>query len=284
MVFGASEATELKRTSAEKVLLRNIHALESAFSHEKDREKKREFKAQLDELKSLLDRLSGESYTSLKLENAELKRQASQLRSVLAKEQRESGLNDAASMKLYELLFRKYAKLISENERKTVGEIKALVTRDDLNIQSLIQLFGPEDYVFENHYARAAEKAFNYVRDEIALVKADLGISFWLSPKEIISEKIGDDEDRAVLLCSLLYALGDEKAEVVIAEMESASSHAFAITEFFGKFLLLDPCPGCGFRDFLGEKKGVLEKYSCNGARIRRFLYRFNSANYEQFE
>ena len=47
---------------------------------------------------------------------------------------------------------------------------------------------------------------------------------------------------------------------------------------------MLDPCQKKEFREFYGEKKDVLEKYSFNGAGIKRFLFKFNNSNYEQFK
>src|SRR3989344_590746 len=288
MAFNYSTKPLLRKTTQEKELLKNIHALEESASSEKSPERKRETLYQLKELKGHLSRISGVSYSDLLLENAAMKKELNGLKQRLeGAGNAEFSQGDSAHESLstlYKLLLSRYAGVINEGERKTVGEIKALVSKEDLTIQSLAQQFIPENYSFGNHFFQAAEKAFAYVRDEIMFVKADINIFFWLTPKEITQEKIGDDEDQAVFLCSLLYALGDEKAEVVIAEMENASSHAFVITELSGKFLLLDPSQKHDFREFYGEKKDALEKYSFAGAKIKRFLYKFNNSNYEQFE
>ena len=287
MAFGTTTGG-LKRTTAEKLILRNITAIERSISDEKNPERKEELSSQLRELKGHLSRASGTTYSELMFENAELKKQVEEAKQRLfplsISDQDASAYHaEEAREKLYRVLLGKYAELINENEKKTVGEIKSIISKDDLTVQSLANSFIPDNYKFESHFFQAAEKAYNYVRDEIRNAEIDLNISFWLSPKEIISEKIGDDEDQAVLLCSLLFALGDEKAEVVIAELKDASSHAFVITEFKGRFLLLDPTQGKPFRDFFGEKKDVLETYSFNGFKINRFLFRFNNSNYEQF-
>ena len=283
MVLGVSQKTSLDKTTAEKVLLRNIAALESGIREETDPEKKLDLESQLSSIKSHLSRLSGKTYVDLRLENLELKKQVSEIRE---KRERAVPLKDDSSMnlvKLYSLILERYSDVINEHESKTVGEIKALVNKDDLTIQSLSNEFKIEDYDFENHYFQAAEKAFDYVRGEIIFVKPDANVAFWLTPKEIASEKIGDDEDQAVFLCSLLYSLGDEKAEVVIAELENSGTHAFVITEWNKKFMILDPCQEHSFRDFYGEKREVLEKYSFQGSHIKKFLYKFNNSNYEQF-
>ena len=185
--------------------------------------------------------------------------------------------------RLYRLLLQKYAETINEKEKRTIGEVKALINPQDLTIQSLVSRFKTQSYSFETHYAQAAEKAFRFVNAEIAFVKADLDIRFWLSPKEILEAKVADDEDHAVFLCTLLLALGDEKAEIAIAELEDLSTHAFVITQTGARFFLLDSTQQHPFDFFSGAKEEVLARYSFNNAKIRRFLYKFNRDSYEQF-
>jgi hypothetical protein len=180
-------------------------------------------------------------------------------------------------------LLQKYAGLINEQERRTIGEVKALLDPSDLTIQSIVSGFKPEHYSFEKDYLVAAEKAFRFVSREIAFVKADVRLSFWLSPKEIVETRVADDEDHAVFFCTLLLALGDEKAEIVVAEMEDLSTHAFVVTEYQSRFFLWDPSQSHAFEDFSGFKENALARYSFNNSKIRRFLYKFNRNTYEQF-
>ena len=197
--------------------------------------------------------------------------------------QSESPEMERLELKLFRLLLEKYADVINEREKRTIGEIKAMVSGDDLTIQSALEQVKPEGYEFEKNYFEAAKKAFEFVCKEIRFVDPKLSLNYWLSPAEIMSERIGDDEDLAVFLCSLLAGLGDENAEVVIAELDNLETHAVVITELDGKFLLLDPSQKHEFQKFSGEKEKVLSEYSCNGAKIKGFLYKFNSKNYEQF-
>ena len=190
---------------------------------------------------------------------------------------------DKLKLRLYKLLLQKYSETINEREKRTIGEIKALVNGEDLTIQSVLEDFKPEKYDFKSHYSKAAEKAFEFVSNEIDFIEPDINLNYWLTPKEIMTEKIGDDEDLALFLCSLLAGLGDEKAEVVIAELDNLKTHAFVITEIDEKFYALDPSQKHGFSEFCGRKEEVLLKYEFNSAKIKRFLYRFNAKNYEQF-
>ena len=186
-------------------------------------------------------------------------------------------------LKLCRFLLQKYADIINEREKRTIGEIKQLVDGSDLSIQSLAQDFMKDNYEFEKDYEAILKEAYKFVTDEINFVDADLNLNYWMSPKEVLEQKVADDEDYAVFLCSLMKALGDHKAEVIIAELDSLRTHAFVTSELNGKFLLIDPAQSKPIEEFLGEKTEVITKYSFNGKKIKNFLYKFNSEKYEQF-
>jgi len=186
-------------------------------------------------------------------------------------------------IKLYRLLLEKYSSLINENEEKTIGEIKSMVNGEDLTVQSLLEDFKGENFSYEKDYLNAAKKAFEFVRDEISFVEPEISISYWLSPKEILSEKVADDEDIAVFLCSLFSGLGDTNASVVISELSTLSTHAFVVTERNEKFYLFDATQKHEFEKFCGKKEEVLQQFSFNGAKIKKFLYKFNKNEYKQF-
>jgi len=191
--------------------------------------------------------------------------------------------DETLKLRLYRLLLQKYAELINEKEHRTIGEIKDLVTSDDLTIQSILQDFRRENYDFKKHYADTAKRVFDFVASEISFVEPGLNVNFWLNPKEIFSAKVADDEDLAVFLCSLLYGLGDTGAEVVIAELENLKTHAFALTRHKGIFYILDPSQTHSFSHFSGTMEECLQNYNFLGAKIKRFLYKFNHSKYEQF-
>ena len=191
--------------------------------------------------------------------------------------------DDELRLRLYSLLLRKYADLVNEKEKRTVGEIKALVNSDDLTVQSILVDLKPENYSFEKYFLESAKKAFEFIQKETSFVKPGIKINYWLSPKEILEGKVADDEDLAVFLCSLLTALEDKNCFVVIAELEDLTNHAFVITEFNNKFIILDPSQEDSFNKFTGKKEEVLKNYSFNNSKIKHFLYKFNSQEYKQF-
>ena len=186
-------------------------------------------------------------------------------------------------LKLYRMLLKKYAPLINKQETKTVGEIKGLINKDDLTIQSLAEQFKPENYSYEKHFLQAAKKAFEFVKKEIRYVKPDVELNFWLTPSEILASKVADDEDLAVFLCSILFALGSENASVIIAELDDLSTRAFVVFEFDNKAYFLDPAQEHEFDSYCGSMVELFQKYNFKGARIKRLLYKFNHFEYRQF-
>lgn len=185
--------------------------------------------------------------------------------------------------RLYRLLLKKYSKLINEQEKRTIGEVKGLINGDDLTVQSIVSEFKPEKFVFERDFPGAAKKAFEFVGREIAFAKADIDLDYFLSPVEITTEKVADDQDQAVFLCSLIFGLGYESASVVIAEMDDLTTHAFVILEHGGKAYFLDPTQEHGFDEFSGRTEDVLKVYSYKGTKIKRLLYKFNRFEYKSF-
>ena len=180
-------------------------------------------------------------------------------------------------VRLYQFLLQKYADIINEREQRTIGEIKELVDGTDLTIQSIV-----DDTRSETHEL-SLRNIYKFIKDEISYVDAELSLNYWMSAREIMEVKAADDEDMAVFLCACMKCLGDDKAEVIIAELENSQTHAFVSTELEGKFLILDVPQKHDFDKYFGDKTNVLIKYTYNGNKIKRFLYRFNSQKYEQF-
>ena len=191
--------------------------------------------------------------------------------------------NSENEVKLCKYLLSKYADVINEREKRTIGEIKALVEGNDLTVQSFIQEFQGNNYSFEKDYEGALTQVFDFIKKEVSFVEAELNINYWLAPREILEIKVADDEDLAVFLCAAMKSLGDDKAEVIIAELENLKTHAFVLTELGKDTLLLDPSAEHTFNEYRGEKTLIIAKYAFQKQKIKRFLYRFNHEKYEQF-
>ncbi len=182
--------------------------------------------------------------------------------------------------RMYELLLKKYSQIISEQETRTIAEMKQMIDKNDLTIKALVSDFKEPTYSFEEDYLKTAKKIFEFLIKEIDCVKIDININFWLKPNEILSAKVADPEDFGVLFCSVLYALGDSDAYVLVFELENLEVHSCVVADTKKEFVLFD---FCSKKYLSGKKPVVLEKYSFKNAKIRRLLYRFNSKIYEQF-
>ena len=191
--------------------------------------------------------------------------------------------NTENELRLCKYLLEKYSDIINEREKRTIGEIKALVDGNDLSIQSFIEDFKGPAYSFQTDYEKTLRQVLDFVKKEIIFVDVDLNVNYWLTLREILEAKVADDEDLAVFLCAAMKALGDNSAEVIIAELDNLRTHAFVSTQIGNDFLILDPAQEHAFEEYKGEKLEVIKKYSFQKQKIKRFLYRFNSEKYEQF-
>jgi len=279
------------KTGKEQKILRKIQELKGLEKSEENGEK-------MERLECELSAVQGKDINAIETENIvlrkktimlekelnESRKKCSEMRKIFGSLETETAQRqEDKEGKLARLLLKKYSALINEKESKTVGEIKKLVNKADLTIQAIVQEIKPQGYMFEKDYLHIAGKALDYLTEEIEYAKADFGINFWLEPKEIMEAGASDDEDLAVMLCSTLYALGDEKAQVVIVELDNLSTHAIVTTEIAEKFYILDPSQKHFFGKFSGKKEEALKAFDFKNARIKRFLYKFNSEGYEQF-
>ncbi|MEK6821260.1 MAG: hypothetical protein AABY11_02580 [archaeon] len=188
-----------------------------------------------------------------------------------------------ARVLFYRMLLNKFAPLINESEQRNIEGIKALVNPDDLSVQALLTQYRSDTYDFGKDYLFTSQRIFEFLTREIKYTPNDMNISFWLTPKEILTSKVSDDEGLATLLCTALYALGDTKASVYGMELEDLHTHAVVMTTVNEKTLLLDPSVGHGFFKYYGEKSTVFSRYRFDGKKLKRALYRFNAETYEQF-
>jgi hypothetical protein len=129
-------------------------------------------------------------------------------------------MEDTELLKKYNQLYLevilRYKEYIEEKESLYVAELPKLVVpenEDVVNIANRIKNSMPS-YNYNDNYYDSARLAYSYVKDEITL--ANLPIQFWLTPDETIKCGAGDIFDKAVLLCSLLIALGDVSAKIII--------------------------------------------------------------------
>ncbi len=205
---------------------------------------------------------------------------------------------------LYRTIIERYKDYINEQEQKTVPVLKSLVNPDDAAVQALRQQIVTRigeakraaasgrvvesrelDYSYETDFPDAARQAFEYVQS-LSRTDSELSISFWLSYSEMASLGIADPFDRALLLCSLLDALGCKNAMVSVLELDDASAHP-VVTFSAEKLFLLD-CSNrkAGFAELADETKaGLVAKFETeDGKKATGIAYEFNREEYAEKE
>lgn len=138
-------------------------------------------------------------------------------------------------LEICKIIIERYQKFIEDGEAKSIAELRGLVRPLDhsvvemkINVQDA---FHP--YVYEKHFIPAVQKALDMI---FTYKPVTLPVNFWLSFEEIQRLNASDDIDRAIVLCSLLRALGSESARVLI----SKSKEAFVTFTFGGKQFIIE--------------------------------------------
>lgn len=186
-------------------------------------------------------------------------------------------VGDEQRVALYKKIIERYKNVIEEREAKSIPELKELIQPRDERIQKLREeiISGFHPYIFERDFEAAAGKAFEFVRNEI--LNEALPLEFWLSIEDILELRVADEMDKAILLCSLLIALENDSARVVVAT-DGGGRHAFVVFEFKNVFHLFDPFHGIRLE---GGKKMVLEKFFEGSERGK--AYEFSNSSYEEW-
>jgi len=177
---------------------------------------------------------------------------------------------------VYKKIIRRYREQIEKNEYKTISELRALVNPGSAAIQEINNKLREEfhPYIYEKDFLSAAEKACAFVKDEIKNVA--LPLDFWLAPEDILELRAADETDKAIFLCSLLIALDNAGARVVVET--NGERHVFVLFEFNGIFYLMDPVHDVRLE---GAKEEVLKTYFAERAG-NRLVYEFNDRVYEE--
>jgi len=182
------------------------------------------------------------------------------------------------------IILQRYSDYINKQEAKSVTEIKSMVNPDDLTVLSLVKKFTSElkNYSYPAGYERAAKMAFDYVRDEIITLPKAPGIAYWLYPEDVMKIKAGDNEDQAILLCSILIALGEKDAYVAVVQLEDGTMHSIVLTKIAGQTIALDPSQKHAFDSYRGTEQEAIMAYRLGDSRISKIVYKFNDKYYTE--
>ena len=128
---------------------------------------------------------------------------------------------------------------IEEEQKLYVAELPKLVTPSDESVaakcKGMTSRFSA--YNYDRDFPAAAGSAYEYVQ---SLKTVDLPIEYWLKPSQVIKYGAGDVFDKAVLLCSLLIALGNVSTKVVILINENDERTIAVYCEFNGRVLAME--------------------------------------------
>ncbi|MEM3178007.1 MAG: hypothetical protein QXZ38_02330 [Candidatus Micrarchaeaceae archaeon] len=140
---------------------------------------------------------------------------------------------------LYLEIILKYKDYIEEQESLYVAELPNLVTPNDdvvVGVANRIKSGFPI-YNYEENFHDAAKAAYEHVKNEIYTV--ELPVQFWLTPRQTETVGAGDIFDKAVLLCSLLIALGNPSSKVIVIITDSERKF-LNYAEFDGRVIAID--------------------------------------------
>ncbi len=119
---------------------------------------------------------------------------------------------------IYLRIINRYGEHIENEESISVAELPRLVTPKDQSVmkkaEEIMNGFSP--YEYNRDFYSASVIAYEYVRDNIDQIV--LPIEFWLEPSETMEFGAGEKLDRYTLLCSILIALGNPSAKILIVE------------------------------------------------------------------
>lgn len=176
---------------------------------------------------------------------------------------------------LYLEIIMKYRSHIEEHENLYIAELPKLITPQDEVVKGLADRLAEKfpEYKYDNNFYDAAKDAFKFVKDSIATVS--LPVQFWLTPAQAITNSAGDTFDKAVLLCSLLIALGNVTSKVIIAagEAERQTLVYFELGQIVVSMDLEDGISEYGSKEELLAKLGVKDDEDLS-------VYEFNDKMY----
>jgi hypothetical protein len=142
--------------------------------------------------------------------------------------------------RIYLSIIERYKDYIEEKESLSVAELPTMITpKEPLIVKKAEEIKASFSlYTYDLNFMEAANKAFNFVKEQIE--EMVLPLQFWLSPKETLSFMMGDAVDRSLLLCSLLIALGNASAKVLMIMADEKERKVFVHCEFNERLYLFN--------------------------------------------
>ncbi len=188
----------------------------------------------------------------------------------------------------YRKIIEKYADQINSFEVKSVPELKNLINPSEAAVKKVkenllveFQKKSGREYA-ESDLPRVGLAAFHFI-SSLRVIGAELPVSYWFSPSQVLEIGAADAFDRAIFLCSLLNALGCANSKIHVLEVEGGLRHPVVIAKIAENHYLFDAMPPSQFIKATNQQ-GLLAAYEINGKKYTRSLFEFSAAGYEEFE
>jgi len=181
---------------------------------------------------------------------------------------------------VYRKIIEKYAPIINTGEEKTVPQLKALINKDDevvAKVKEKVTAAAPGGDAM-----MLAETAYKFVQS-LRPIHANLSVTYWLSPSDIMELGAADAFDRAIFLCSILRALNMD-AKVRVVSLEGGLSHPVVTLSFGRDDYILDVFQSVEFGTFKGPLPEILPQFSFEGKHFVKNVFEFNNDDFTQFE
>lgn len=176
---------------------------------------------------------------------------------------------------IYLSIIMRYKDYIEEREGLYVTDLPKLVTPEDPAVVSVAKGIMNQfpSYSYDRDFLEAARLAYLYIKDNVSTV--NLPIQYWQRPGETISNRAGDPFDKAVLLCSVLIALGCAASKIIMA-LTDGKRDFIVYSEYKDEIIIVDlergPGKAHGRDDLLSRIK--------IGANNETSAYEFNDKMY----
>jgi hypothetical protein len=148
-------------------------------------------------------------------------------------------IDDQTKLKLYMLIVNRYKGLISDQEEKSVSQIRARISPYNENIKAirdkLISDISPFEY--DLHFFQAATRALHFIRK---IKTCKFLLTFWMSYPEIDELGVAGIMDKAILLAALLRSFDSKDAKVIVTK----SGRAYVGFSWKGEDYLVVPESG----------------------------------------
>ena len=144
---------------------------------------------------------------------------------------------------VYLSIITRYKDYIEKNESLYVADLPSLIVPGNpavLNAARKISDSFP-NYSYDKDFIEASRLALSYVKDNIETIS--IPIRFWQKPWETIANGAGDAFDKAVLLCSILIAIGGESTRIMMA-LERDGKDFVVFTKYRDELFTLDEVRG----------------------------------------